>query len=63
LITYADLEAIQGTPGNYRVKIRKRARSVDPEICTGCGSCLNNCPVTIQGIEQEVEESITQHQG
>jgi heterodisulfide reductase subunit A len=46
LITYADIESVAGSPGNFKVKIRKRARSVDMEKCTGCGSCVENCPVT-----------------
>lgn len=39
LITYADLESIQGVPGNFTVTIKKRPRHVDPEKCTGCGLC------------------------
>jgi heterodisulfide reductase subunit A len=46
LITYADLESVEGTPGNFKVKIKKRARSINMDLCTGCGSCVENCPVT-----------------
>jgi len=46
LITYADLEAIEGKPGNFKVKVKKKARSVNPDLCTGCGACVENCPVT-----------------
>jgi heterodisulfide reductase subunit A len=46
LITYADLESVEGSPGNFKVKIKKRARSINMELCTGCGSCVENCPVT-----------------
>lgn len=46
LITYADLEAVEGAAGNFKVKIRKLARSVRTDLCTGCGSCIENCPVT-----------------
>jgi len=48
LITYADLESVEGVAGNFKVKIKKRARSVDMNLCTGCGSCVENCPVTSQ---------------
>ena len=44
LITLADLESIKGTPGNFHIKVKQRARYVDPEKCTGCGVCLENCP-------------------
>ena len=53
LITYSDLVAVKGQPGQYRVKVRKRARSVDPALCTGCGACVQNCPVTLQGVEPD----------
>jgi heterodisulfide reductase subunit A len=46
LITYADLESVEGSPGNFKVKIKKRARSIKMELCTGCGNCVENCPVT-----------------
>jgi heterodisulfide reductase subunit A len=45
LISYSDIVDIQGKPGDFRIKIRKKARSVDLEKCTGCGTCYNNCPV------------------
>ena len=46
IITYADIESIKGSEGNFKVKIKKRARSVNTDICTGCGSCIESCPVT-----------------
>ena len=46
LITYADLESVSGNAGNFTIKVRKRARSIDMNRCTGCGSCIENCPVT-----------------
>ncbi len=48
LITYADLESVEGSQGNFKVKIRKRARSVNMDLCTGCGACVENCPVVYQ---------------
>ena len=48
LLTYSDLENVEGEPGRFKVRIRKRARSVDESLCTGCGSCTNNCPVRYQ---------------
>ena len=39
LITYADLESVEGEAGHFTVKVTKRPRHVDPETCTGCGLC------------------------
>jgi heterodisulfide reductase subunit A-like polyferredoxin len=45
LLTATDVESISGEPGNFTVKIRKRARFVDIEKCTGCGDCALVCPI------------------
>jgi NADH:ubiquinone oxidoreductase subunit E len=44
--TNADIEEIAGELGNFTIKIKKRARYVDDEKCTGCGICTVSCPVT-----------------
>jgi NADH-quinone oxidoreductase subunit E len=36
---------VAGNPGNLEVTIEKQARFVDPAKCTGCGTCLDVCPV------------------
>lgn len=45
LYTYSELESLEGFIGNFNVKIRKKARSIDEELCTGCGICAQKCPV------------------
>ncbi len=45
LITYAELEAIEGFIGNFKAHIRKKAKSIDEKKCTGCGICSQKCPV------------------
>lgn len=57
VLTCADVEDVQGEPGNFKVTINKRARYVDVEKCTGCGKCAEECPVEVddefnQGISQ-----------
>lgn len=44
LLTYSEVEEVAGEPGKFRVKIRKKARSVDEAKCTGCGICQEKCP-------------------
>jgi heterodisulfide reductase subunit A len=45
LYTYAELESLEGFIGNFKVKIRKKSKSLDEKLCTGCGMCTTKCPV------------------
>ncbi len=44
LLTYSQVEEVSGYIGNFKVKIRKKARYVDEARCTGCGLCQTKCP-------------------
>ncbi len=46
LLTYSEVESVSGYIGNFKIKIRKKARYVDTEKCTGCGQCWSSCPAT-----------------
>lgn len=47
LITYSEVEKVEGYVGNFTVTIRNRARSVDMNKCTGCGDCMAKCPAKV----------------
>ena len=38
---------MDGFVGNFTVTIRKKARYVNEELCTGCGICQEKCPKKI----------------
>lgn len=44
LLTYSELEEVSGSVGAFKVKVRKKARMVDYDACTGCGICVEKCP-------------------
>jgi len=44
LLTYSELEEVSGSIGNFRVRIRRKARYVREDKCTGCGLCIEKCP-------------------
>ncbi len=44
IFAYSEVEAVKGFVGSFRVTIRKKARYVDAEKCTGCGLCTEKCP-------------------
>ncbi len=45
LLSYSEVEEIGGYIGNFDVKVRKKARYVDFDKCTGCGDCAMECRV------------------
>jgi heterodisulfide reductase subunit A len=44
LLTYSEVESVSGYIGSFKIRVRKKARFVDTEKCTGCGQCWSNCP-------------------
>jgi len=45
-LTWSELQDVSGEAGNFKVKVRRKARYVDLEKCTGCGDCAKVCPVS-----------------
>lgn len=44
IFAYSEVEKVQGFVGNFTVTIRKKARYVNTDLCTGCGLCTEKCP-------------------
>ena len=47
LINMSEIESISGEPGNFTVRVRQHPRYVDLAKCTGCGDCVDVCPISI----------------
>ncbi len=47
LLTYSEVLAVKGKPGNFKAKILQKARFVDESECTACGECAKVCPVLV----------------
>ncbi len=45
IFSYSEVEEVNGFVGNFDVKIRKKARFVKEDVCTGCGICTEKCPM------------------
>jgi heterodisulfide reductase subunit A len=44
LMSWAEVEEVSGFVGNFKVKIRQKARYIIEEDCNGCGICIEKCP-------------------
>jgi heterodisulfide reductase subunit A len=47
ILTNTDVRRIKKDNGIFKVRLVKKARFIDEEKCTGCGSCVEACPVSI----------------
>lgn len=44
LLTWSEVISVSGFVGSFNVTIKKKARYVNEELCTGCGICVEKCP-------------------
>jgi heterodisulfide reductase subunit A len=44
LLTYSEVESVSGFVGSFNVRVRKKARYINEDLCTGCGTCVEKCP-------------------
>jgi NADH:ubiquinone oxidoreductase subunit E len=59
LITLGEIKYLTGRAGNFQARIRRSARYVDLEKCTGCGDCLEKCPTRYRPRFKIIEEKIS----
>lgn len=45
IFSYSEVSEVNGFVGNFDVKIKKKARFVKEDLCTGCGACIEKCPM------------------
>ena len=46
-MTNAEVQEVTGNPGDYRVKVLKKARYVDVDACVACNACSDICPISV----------------
>ena len=45
IFSYSEVTDVRGFVGNFDVTIKKKARFVKEDVCTGCGACVEKCPM------------------
>ncbi|MCP4645125.1 MAG: CoB--CoM heterodisulfide reductase iron-sulfur subunit A family protein, partial [bacterium] len=46
LLSLSEVDEVSGFIGNFNVRVRRKARYVSEDTCTGCGECVSRCPVS-----------------
>jgi len=47
ILNFSEVQAVGGSPGEYKVRVLRRARRVDPVACVACHACRDVCPVRV----------------
>jgi heterodisulfide reductase subunit A len=47
LMVYSEVDEVEGYVGNFKVKVRKKARYVREDDCNSCAECAAVCPVVV----------------
>jgi heterodisulfide reductase subunit A len=47
ILTNSEIVDLKGVAGDFRATVRRYPRYVSEGLCTGCGQCVENCPVVV----------------
>ncbi len=53
LMAYSEVEKVEGEAGDFKVTVRRKARYVEEDRCTGCGACKEKCPTVLPDLFNE----------
>ena len=53
IITLAEVREIQGEAGRFKVRLIKKPRYIDENLCTNCGQCSLYCPSLVPDLYNE----------
>ena len=56
LLSFSEVEEVSGYVGSFKVKVRRKARYINEDACTGCNLCVENC--TWDGILSEFDHGL-----
>ena len=56
LMSYSEVEKVEGFIGNFKVTIKQKARYIDESKCTGCGLCVQKCPIKKKALSEFEEQ-------
>ncbi len=60
LWSYSEVSQVDGYVGNFKVKVRRKPRYVDEELCVGCYECIEKCIFKKAKFEDEFNIGLSQ---
>ena len=62
ILTYTEVDAVEGQAGDFEVTLNRKPRYVNEDICTGCTTCVEYCPIHIPDpFNQNLSENKATH--
>ncbi len=58
LWTYSEVQEVAGHVGKFQVKVRRKPRYIDEELCVGCMECVSACVYKEPKFEDEFNEGL-----
>ncbi len=58
LWTYSEVTKVDGFVGSYTVQVKRKARYVNEDLCTGCQDCIAHCVFKEPKFEDEFNEGL-----
>ena len=62
ILTYTEVDSVAGRAGDFEVVLTRKPRYIREDICTGCTTCVEYCPVMIPDpFNQELSDNKAVH--
>ena len=62
ILTYTEVDTVEGQAGDFQVTLTRKPRYVNEDVCTGCTTCTEYCPIHIPDpFNQELSENKATH--
>jgi len=62
ILTYTEVESVEGRAGDFEVTLTRKPRYIKEDVCTGCTTCGEYCPVKVPDpFNQELSDNKAIH--
>ena len=62
ILTYTEVDSVEGEAGDFEVTLTRKPRYIREDVCTGCTTCVEYCPVLVPDpFNQELSDNKAIH--